>query len=149
MGELDRALYLPGARDLHLQRTGTDGHLRVHLPARGRRERPGYVAYVTAENMDGCLLASWMNYTHQTSWRQHPALTAIEMRQGNSWNVAGGYSAPSRPRSSFTPMPTTLSHPYENSTMQQHRRGWHPSPAVLRCLTGSAWMERGCIFFER
>ncbi|MCI5928918.1 MAG: hypothetical protein MRZ73_10345, partial [Pseudoflavonifractor capillosus] len=58
------------------------------LPRDGENAR-GYVTYVTAENLDGCLLNSWMNYVHQTSWRQYPVLTAIEMRQQNGWNIAG------------------------------------------------------------
>lgn len=66
----------------------TDLFASFSLPRDGENAR-GYVAYVTAENADGYILDSWMNYTHQTSWRQYPALTALEMRQRNGWNIAG------------------------------------------------------------
>ena len=32
-----------------------------------------------------------MNYTHQKSWLQYPAMTAMEKRMTNSWNDAGAF----------------------------------------------------------
>ena len=40
---------------------------------------------------DGYIINSWVNYTHQRSWLQYPAMTAMEKRMTNSWNDAGAF----------------------------------------------------------
>lgn len=68
----------------------TDIFASFSLPRNGENAR-GYVTYVTAEILDGCLLNSWMNYVHQTSWRQYPVLTALEMHLKDGWHVDGAF----------------------------------------------------------
>ena len=62
----------------------TDVFAEFSMPNEGSRQR-GYVSYVTKEQMDGCILASWINYTHQKNWLQYPVLTAKEKRMQNDW----------------------------------------------------------------
>lgn len=61
------------------------------FPARGQRQR-GYVAYDTLENEDGYIVDSWINYTHQNTWFQYPAQTAMENRMRGSWNLSNTFS---------------------------------------------------------
>ena len=60
------------------------------MPRRGENYR-GYIAYPIVELEDGYIISSWMNYTHQKSWLQYPAMTAMEKRMTNSWNDAGAF----------------------------------------------------------
>lgn len=60
------------------------------FPNDGLNQR-GYVSY-TIENVDnGYLIDAWINYTHQQTWAQYPAMTAKQMRMANSWNEAGAF----------------------------------------------------------
>ncbi|MBQ7923395.1 MAG: hypothetical protein IJ325_12625 [Clostridia bacterium] len=34
---------------------------------------------------------TWINYTHQKTWAQYPALTAKQQRMANNWNKAGAF----------------------------------------------------------
>ena len=54
------------------------------MPAKGARHR-GYVAYPAAVAREGYLIDSWINYTHQKSWLQDPAVTAAEARMHSVW----------------------------------------------------------------
>lgn len=61
------------------------------FPASGQQQR-GYVAYDTLENEDGYIMDSWINYTHQNTWFQYPARTAMENCMQGSWNLSGAFS---------------------------------------------------------
>ena len=62
----------------------TDVFAEFSMPNEGNRQR-GYVSYVTKERRDGCILDSWINYTHQRNWLQYPVLTAKEKRMQDDW----------------------------------------------------------------
>lgn len=62
----------------------TDVFAEFSMPNEGNRQR-GYVSYVTKERRDGCILDSWINYTHQKNWLQYPVLTAKEKRMQDDW----------------------------------------------------------------
>lgn len=68
--------------------SNTDVFAAFSMPRGGRSHR-GYVAYSTEEVQEGYLINSWCNYTHQQSWMQYPAMTAMGMRMTNLWNNAG------------------------------------------------------------
>ena len=44
----------------------------------------GYVAYPVEAAQEGYIISSWFNYTHQRSWMQYPAVTAMEKRMTSS-----------------------------------------------------------------
>ena len=67
------------------ERTRRDIFATFSMPAKGENCR-GYVAYLVAEVQDGWDIDSWFNYTHQTSWLQYPAVTAIDAYiKNNGW----------------------------------------------------------------
>lgn len=70
------------------QQTSTDVFATFSMPRDGEDQR-GYVSYTVKELQDGYIVDSWINYTHQQSALQYPALTAVEKRMTNSWNSAG------------------------------------------------------------
>ena len=70
------------------EQTRTDVFATFSMPAKGERHR-GYVAYPVAESQDGYIISSWINYTHQGSWFQYPAVTAMEKRMAGGGNHAG------------------------------------------------------------
>lgn len=74
----------------HGEQTGTDLFATFSMPAKGDRHR-GYVAYPVAETRDGYIISSWINYTHQRSWLQYPAVTAMEKRMTSWPNNAGAF----------------------------------------------------------
>lgn len=43
---------------------------------RGGENHRGYVSYTIKETQDGWIVDAWINYTHQTTWLQYPAITA-------------------------------------------------------------------------
>ena len=45
------------------------------MPKRGENHR-GYVSYTIKEAQDGWIVDAWINYTHQNTWLQYPAITA-------------------------------------------------------------------------
>jgi hypothetical protein len=53
----------------------TDIFAEFSLPNKGKNHR-GYVSYTIKEARDGCIVDSWINYTHQNTWLQYPAITA-------------------------------------------------------------------------
>ena len=51
----------------------------------------GYVAYSTTEALDGNILSSGAYYTHQQSWLQYPAVTAMEKRLTAAFRNDGAF----------------------------------------------------------
>lgn len=72
------------------EQTSTDVFAAFSMPRQGENYR-SYVAYPISEMQDGYIISSWVNYTHQRSWLQYPAMTAMEKRMTNSWNDAGAF----------------------------------------------------------
>ena len=72
------------------EKTSTDVFATFSMPKKGERYR-GYVAYPVVETQDGYIISSWINYTHQRSWLQYPAVTAAEKRMTSWWNDAGAF----------------------------------------------------------
>ena len=72
------------------QRTCTDLFAPFSMPRHAEHAR-GYVAYSAAAVQSGCLLDSWINYTHQQSWLQYPAVTAMEKRMTSAFGNAGAF----------------------------------------------------------
>ena len=70
------------------EQTSTDVFATFSMPSKGENYR-GYVAYPVAEAQDGYIISSWINYTHQRSWLQYPAVTAMEKRMTSWGNDAG------------------------------------------------------------
>ena len=68
----------------------TDIFAEFSLPNDGENQR-GYIAYTVKEMRDGAIVDAWINYTHQQTWLQYPALTAKQQRMANSWNEAGAF----------------------------------------------------------
>ncbi len=64
--------------------TETDIFAEFSFPNDGTNRR-GYLSYLTKENIDGYILDSWINYIHQKTWAQYPAMTAKEIRQGSAF----------------------------------------------------------------
>lgn len=58
------------------------------MPRDGHNCR-GYVAYPVDAVQEGYIINSWCNYTHQQSWMQYPAMTAMETRIKSFWTSAG------------------------------------------------------------
>ena len=72
------------------QRTNSDLFAPFSMPRHAEHAR-GYVAYSAAGAQSGCLLSSWCNYTHQQSWLQYPAVTAMEKRMTSAFGNAGAF----------------------------------------------------------
>ena len=70
------------------QQSSTDIFAAFSLPDSGENHR-GYVSYTMEEAIDGYIISSWCNYTHQCSALQYPAATAMETRMKNGWNQSG------------------------------------------------------------
>ena len=72
------------------QRTNSDLFAAFSMPRHAESAR-GYVAYSAAAVQSGYLLSSWCNYTHQQSWLQYPAVTAMEKRMTSAFGNAGAF----------------------------------------------------------
>ena len=72
------------------QRTNSDLFAPFSMPRHAESAR-GYVAYTAAGAQSGYLLSSWCNYTHQQSWLQYPAVTAMEKRMTSAFGNAGAF----------------------------------------------------------
>lgn len=72
------------------QRTNSDLFAPFSMPRHAEHAR-GYVAYSAAAVQSGYLLSSWCNYTHQQSWLQYPAMTAMEKRMTSAFGNAGAF----------------------------------------------------------
>lgn len=70
-------------------RESTDIFAAFSMP-NGVQARRGYVAYEVAELEDDYIISSWINYTHQLSWFQYPAKTAMESRLESVWSSNNG-----------------------------------------------------------
>ena len=72
------------------EQTSTDVFATFSMPYGGENHR-GYIAYPISEVQEGWSIDSWLNYTHQRTWMQYPAVTAIEKRIAVSSNNAGAF----------------------------------------------------------
>ncbi len=72
-----------------MQQTQTSVFASFSLPAEGENCR-GYITYSTRKLTDGYTAYSGINYTHQKSWRQYPAVTAMESEIRNGAFFSGG-----------------------------------------------------------
>lgn len=72
------------------QRTNSDLFAAFSMPRHAERAR-GYVAYTAAAVQSGCLLNSWINYTHQQSWLQYPVVTAQTHRMTCTQSNGGAF----------------------------------------------------------
>lgn len=72
------------------QRTNTDLFAPFSMPRHAEHAR-GYVAYTAAAAQSGYLLNSWINYTHQQSWLQYPAVTAQTHRMTCTQSNGGAF----------------------------------------------------------
>lgn len=72
------------------KQTNTDLFAAFSLPRHGEHCR-GYVAYSTTEARDGYILSSGVYYTHQQSWLQYPAVTAMEKRMTSAFGNTGAF----------------------------------------------------------
>ena len=72
------------------EQTRTDVFATFSMPVRGEHYR-GYIAYPIVELQDGYLISSWVNYTHQKSRIQYPAVTAMEHQMTGNWNENGAF----------------------------------------------------------
>lgn len=72
------------------QRTNSDLFAPFSMPRHAEHAR-GYVAYTAAAVQSGCLLNSWINYTHQQSWLQYPAVTAQTHRMTCTQSNGGAF----------------------------------------------------------
>lgn len=67
------------------KQTNSDVFGAFSMPRDGENCR-GYVAYTAKEAQDGYIISSWINYTHQRTWAQYPAVTAMEKRMTGGFN---------------------------------------------------------------
>lgn len=72
------------------QRTNSDLFAAFSMPRHAESAR-GYVAYSAAAVQSDCLLNSWINYTHQQSWLQYPAVTAQTHRMTCTQSSGGAF----------------------------------------------------------
>ncbi len=72
------------------KQTNTDLFAAFSLPRHAQHAR-GYVAYPVAETRDGYILSSGAYYTHQQTWLQYPAVTAMEKRLTTTWGDSGAF----------------------------------------------------------
>lgn len=72
------------------EKSKTDLFATFSMPHDGSRCR-GYLAYAVQEAQAGYIISSWFNYTHQQSWLQYPAMTAMEKRMTHFGADAGAF----------------------------------------------------------
>lgn len=75
------------------EQVSTDVFATFSMPHEGENHR-GYLTYSIQKNQgdqDGWMVDAWVNYTHQTSWLQYPAMTAVEKRKLGSGTNAGAF----------------------------------------------------------
>ena len=72
------------------EQTNTDLFAAFSMPRHAEHAR-GYVTYTAAGAQSGYLLSSWCNYTHQQSWLQYPAVTAMEKRMTSAFGNTGAF----------------------------------------------------------
>ena len=69
------------------EQTSEDVFAEFSLPRDGENGR-AYLTYPIAQLQEGCIVDSWVNYTHQTNAVQFPVVTAAEKRMKNGWSRA-------------------------------------------------------------
>ena len=57
------------------EQTSTDVFAEFSMPTSGENHR-GYVSYTVQVAQEGWIVDAWINFTHQTTWLQYPAITA-------------------------------------------------------------------------
>ncbi|OUO42282.1 hypothetical protein [Flavonifractor sp. An306] len=72
------------------QHSGNDVFAAFSVPPGGENCR-GYLTYSIEEVRDGYIINGWLDYTHQKTWLQYPAVTALERRLAGSWNHDGAF----------------------------------------------------------
>ena len=72
------------------QHSGNDVFAAFSVPPGGENCR-GYLIYSMEEVRDGYIINGWLDYTHQKTWLQYPAVTALEKRLAGSWNHDGAF----------------------------------------------------------
>lgn len=70
------------------QQSSTDIFAAFSMPNDGENYR-GYVAYSMYQSENAGMADCWINYTHQKSWRQYPAQTAMEHRMESTASQNG------------------------------------------------------------
>ena len=72
------------------QHAGNDVFAAFSMLPGGERCR-GYLTYPMEKERDGFIVNGWLEYTHQKTWLQYPAVTALEKRLAGSWNHDGAF----------------------------------------------------------
>lgn len=72
------------------QHAGNDVFAAFSMLPGGERCR-GYLTYPMEKVRDGFIVNGWLDYTHQKTWLQYPAVTALEKRLAGSWNHDGAF----------------------------------------------------------
>ena len=72
------------------QHAGNDVFAAFSMLPGGERCR-GYLTYPMEKVRDGFIVNGWLEYTHQKTWLQYPAVTALEKRLAGSWNHDGAF----------------------------------------------------------
>ncbi len=64
----------------------TDVFAEFSLPKDGKNGR-AYLTYPIIQLQEGCIIDSWVHYTHQMSHGLFPVATAAEHRMGSGWSI--------------------------------------------------------------
>lgn len=72
------------------QHAGNDVFAAFSMLPGGERCRR-YLTYPMEKVRDGFIVNGWLDYTHQKTWLQYPAVTALEKRLAGSWNHDGAF----------------------------------------------------------
>lgn len=92
----------------------TDLFADFSMPRFARNHR-GYVTYSVYEVQEGCIIDSWMNYTHQTGPFQYPCRTAREQRMTDIFNLSGPFVTGQTAVQFFPSREDAALHGYEDS----------------------------------
>ena len=66
--------------------TQTDVFAAFSLPGKASRQR-GYISYQVSELVDGCILDSWIYYTHRDSPLLYPNQSALDHQLSGVWDL--------------------------------------------------------------
>lgn len=66
--------------------TRTDIFAAFSLPQTATRQR-GYLTYSVSEVQDGCIIYSWMDYTHRDSPLLYPNQSALDHQRSGDWDL--------------------------------------------------------------
>lgn len=72
------------------EQQSTDVFAAFSMSKEGENRR-GYLTYPVEPVQEDSILNSWFHYTHQRSWLQYPAMTAMEKRMTTSQDRAGEF----------------------------------------------------------